>query len=104
MTNTQFGLPPTTINDINKVFKKYPQINKVIIYGSRAKGNYHNGSDIDLTIIGENIDLQLLHTIELDLDELMIPYKIDLSIYDHIHNNDLKEHIQRVGQIYYQNS
>ncbi len=96
-----FGLKITDINLINSVFTKYNCIKKVIIYGSRAKGNYKKGSDIDLTLIGKNISLTTQMKIENELDELFLPYKIDLSVYDKIENIDLKDHIQRIGSIFY---
>jgi predicted nucleotidyltransferase len=96
----KFGLKQNTIESISSVFEKYPQIEKVVIYGSRAKGNYRNGSDIDLTCIGQNLDLKSLHAIENELDDLLLPYSIDLSIFHHISNNDLIEHIERVGKFF----
>jgi predicted nucleotidyltransferase len=98
----KFGLKQNTIESISSVFEKYPQIEKVVIYGSRAKGNYRNGSDIDLTCIGQNLDLKSLHAIENELDDLLLPYSIDLSIFHHISNNDLIEHIERVGKVFYE--
>ena len=98
----KYGLTAQTIQAINQVFAKYIDVKSVILYGSRAKGNYHSGSDIDLTIDGEHISLITLHKIEHELDELLLPYKIDLSILKHIQNNDLLEHIKRVGKIFYQ--
>ncbi len=55
-----FGLKADTIRKINEVFVRYPHIEKVLIYGSRAKGNFKNGSDIDLTLVGENLNLEIL--------------------------------------------
>ncbi|GBD87435.1 nucleotidyltransferase domain protein [bacterium BMS3Abin03] len=98
-----FGLKKNIIEKINTVFAKYPQIEKVILYGSRAKGSFQNGSDIDLTIIGERIDLLLLHKIEDELDDLLLPYTIDLSIFNRIKNKNLLEHIKRVGVEFYEN-
>jgi predicted nucleotidyltransferase len=46
----QFGLKPSTIECINQVFAQYPEIEQAVLYGSRAKGNYRRGSDIDLTV------------------------------------------------------
>lgn len=97
----EFGLTKEEIEQIKKVFSTYPQIEKVLIYGSRAKGNYKPSSDIDLTLIGKNIDLSLLTEIELDLDDLLLPYKIDISIYDKITNPDFIDHINRVGIEFY---
>jgi len=64
----------------------------VILYGSRAKGNYKEGS---------GIDLPLLHRIEIELDDLLLPYKIDLNIYEKIKNEALREHIEKVGGVYF---
>lgn len=85
-----------------KVFAEEANINKVILYGSRAKGNYKDGSDIDLTIVGSGLSLEWLLGVELRVDDLLMPYKVDLSIYDYIENEDLKNHIQRVGEVIYE--
>ncbi|OHE02628.1 MAG: hypothetical protein A2W82_05990 [Sulfurimonas sp. RIFCSPLOWO2_12_36_12] len=97
----KYGLSEEVINKINSVFAKYPQIKKVILYGSRAKGNYKNGSDIDLSLLGNEIALSLLYKIENSLDDLLLPYTFDLSVYSDIKSNELKEHIDRVGINFY---
>jgi len=61
----------------------------VILYGSRARGNYRNGSDIDLALVGKELDLTTLFKVETELDDLLLPYKIDLSIHHKIENPDL---------------
>ncbi|OYT17168.1 MAG: hypothetical protein B7C24_03910 [Bacteroidetes bacterium 4572_77] len=96
-----YGLKEKHIFAINSVFKKYPKIEKAILYGSRAKGNYRNGSDIDLTLIGANLNLSALFKIENELDDFLLPHKIDLSIFLKIENSDLIEHINRIGIICY---
>jgi len=98
---TTFGLKQNHIDAINSVFNQYPEITKATIYGSRAKGNYRNGSDIDLTLTGKNLNLTTLFKIENQLDDLLLPYKIDISILHKIENPDLVEHIERVGIIFY---
>lgn len=100
---TNLGLKQKDIDSINSVFNQYQEITKATIYGSRAKGNYRNGSDIDLTLTGDNLDLTTLFKIETQLDDLLLPYKIDLSIFHKIENPDLVEHIRRVGIIFYDN-
>jgi predicted nucleotidyltransferase len=97
----KFGLKEEIIEKINAVFEKYSQIEKVIVYGSRAKGNYKNGSDIDLTMIGKDIDYSTLLKIETQLDDLLLPYKIDLSRFESITNNELIQHINRIGKIFF---
>ena len=64
-------------------------------------GNFKPASDIDLTLKGENIDLSLLTEIEFDLDDLMLPYKFDISIYNSITNPDFLDHINRMGKEFY---
>ncbi|WP_029406908.1 nucleotidyltransferase domain-containing protein [Thiomicrorhabdus sp. Milos-T2] len=96
-----FGLSDQTIFWIRQVFAGYPAIKQVIIYGSRAKGNYRPGSDIDLTLIGNAIDNAILSRVLVDLDELNTPYLMDISIFEQIESQDLIEHIQRVGQVFY---
>ncbi len=95
------GLTQKEINGIRAVFSKYKPIEEVLIYGSRAMGNFKPASDIDLTLKGENIDLSLLAEIEFDLDDLMLPYKFDISIYNSITNPDFLDHINRMGKEFY---
>lgn len=97
-----FGLSEQTIYAIKQVFHTHNSIEKVLIYGSRAKGNFKNGSDIDLTIISASTSSDELLLIANELDDLMLPYKIDLSLMRQIENNDLLDHIQRIGVIFYQ--
>ncbi len=104
MNAVMFGLQPRDINLINKCFENHPNIRAVIIYGSRAKGNFKNGSDIDLTIEGEGISYQELLAIDNELDDILLPYKIDLSVKKNISNTDLLAHIERVGKIFYDRS
>lgn len=73
-----------------------------MLYGSRAKGNFKPGSDIDLTLRGAGLTLSLLGDIDAALDELLLPYQIDLSIYDQIGHAELVAHIDRVGRVIYQ--
>jgi len=96
-----YGLKEKHIVAINSVFEKYSQIEEAILYGSRAKGNYRNGSDIDLTLKGTDLDLSTLSKIEIELDDLFLPHKIDLSIFLKIENTDLIEHINRIGITFY---
>lgn len=99
-----YGLKETTIDAINGVFARHKGIAQVIIYGSRAKGNYRDGSDIDLTIKAPTLGLNELYRIEDELDDLLLPYKIDLSLLHHIGNPDLVAHIGRVGAIFFEAS
>lgn len=95
------GLEPNDILKIKTVFMDYPQLDSVLIYGSRAKGNYRPASDIDLTLIGKDLTSSLLSEIEFKLDDLLLPYKFDISIYDKISDSQFLDHIKRVGKEFY---
>lgn len=95
------GLKDSTIAAIQGVFTKHLKIEKAILYGSRAKGNYRNGSDIDLVLLGEGLTLTDQFRIETELDDLLLPYMIDLALYHQIENEDLISHIERVGAVFY---
>jgi predicted nucleotidyltransferase len=95
------GLKPGVMNDMARVFAAYPEVEQVILYGSRAMGNFKPGSDIDLCMVGPELTLPLLLKIDTDLDDLLLPYKIDLSIRDHIDNPELAAHIQQAGVSFY---
>jgi predicted nucleotidyltransferase len=96
-----FGLRDSDIEKLHSVFVRFPEVEEVVLYGSRAKGNYHNGSDIDITMKGEKLNGSIASEISLTLDDLLLPYMIDLSIFHQISNPDLVNHINRVGQLFY---
>ncbi len=98
----KYGLSLQTIEKLQNVFSKHPQVTKVVLYGSRAVGNFRNGSDIDLTMFGDDLDLKILYKIEDEIDDLLLPYKIDISIFSHISNDDLVEQINKVGVIFFE--
>jgi uncharacterized protein len=98
----KFGLKETTIEKICAVFAGFPQVEKAVLYGSRAKGNYKNGSDIDLTLHGKDLTLNMLYKIDQELDDLLLPYTFDLSIFERLSDPDFIDHIQRVGVVFYQ--
>ena len=97
-----YGLKDIHITKIQAVFANYSMVEKAILYGSRAKGNYRNGSDIDITLVGENLDLSTLFKIENEIDDLLLPYKTDISIFHKIENPELVDHINRVGKVFYE--
>ena len=96
------GLTQATIEKICGVFEKFPEIEKAVLYGSRAKGNFKTGSDIDLTLYGPALTLDLRDRIATALDDLLLAYTIDLSIFDKLKHPDLREHINRVGVVFYE--
>ncbi|MBI2266302.1 MAG: nucleotidyltransferase domain-containing protein [Armatimonadetes bacterium] len=98
----RFGLKDATIQKMHFVLARYPQVEEAILYGSRAKGNYKNGSDIDLTLRGgAELTLNVMYAIIEELDDLLLPYTVDLSILANIRDPDLLAHIERVGVSFY---
>ncbi len=97
----KYGLRKDIIEKINTVFAGFHLVDEVVIYGSRAKGNFKNGSDIDFSLKGDKLSLKELNKISNVLDDLLLPYTFDLSIYHNIDNPDLSEHISRVGKLFY---
>ena len=97
----KFGLKKLQFDQIASVFSNHEEIETVILYGSRAKGCQKQYSDIDITIVSDKINLTSLQKIEIELDDLMLPYKFDVSIYKTIENKELLDHINRVGKVFY---
>ena len=97
----RFGLSEETIAKITGVLTEHPAVEKAIIYGSRAMETYKNGSDIDLTLIG-NISFDDMLQINTEIDDLMLPYSVDISCLETLCNADLIDHIHRVGQTLYE--
>ena len=97
----KFGLKDEVVQRINNVFEYFPEIDAAILYGSRAKGNFKPASDIDLTLKGDRLNLTIINKIRLMLNDLLLPFTFDISIYKSLKNKDLVEHIDRVGIVFY---
>lgn len=98
-----FGLLEKDINYIIEALSKFPEIEKGIIFGSRAMGNYKKGSDIDLALIGRNITNNILFKVDDYLNEIYpIPYFFDILHYENISNENLVKHIDECGKIIYE--
>ena len=98
----EFGLTDPDLATIRRILADQSAVHKAILYGSRAKGNYKPGSDIDLTLLGEGLNLGVLGVIAASLDESPIPYQVDLSLWEQIDNPALRDHIERVGVVFYE--
>lgn len=96
-----FGLNDKVVFALRSIFAAGKEIDKVVIYGSRAKGNYREGSDIDLVFYGENLTLDIMFEIEEKIEELNLPYMFDNSIFNRIDNENLVAHIERIGKVFY---
>jgi predicted nucleotidyltransferase len=96
------GLSQKDIENIKAVFAAHPEIEKAVLYGSRAKGSYKTSSDIDLTFFGKDLDLNIVQEVENELDDLLLPYRFDISIFHQIDNSALIDHIERVGIVFWE--
>ncbi|MEQ1662198.1 MAG: nucleotidyltransferase domain-containing protein [Thiobacillus sp.] len=96
-----YGLTDETLARIHGVLAAHPEVEKAMLYGSRAKGNFRAGSDIDLCLIGATLSLTQQLQIESELDDLLLPYKIDLSRFHALDNPALIDHIERVGVTFF---
>ena len=98
----EFGLETMEMDKIIMSIASIDGVDKAVIYGSRTKGNYRPFSDVDISLVGKSLsysDLLRLHSI---IDDLLLPYEIDLNIFDLIQNENLKEHILRCGRVIYE--
>ena len=94
----KYGLKAYEIEKIRKVFESFPEIDEALLFGSRAKGNFREGSDIDISLKGRRLSHNLINKIALMIDDLLLPYFCELSIYNRIENPELIAHINRVGK------
>lgn len=95
------GLPFDVWEQLSALFKKYPSIRKVTLYGSRAKGNYRPNSDIDLILTAPDMSWAEFNHLEQGIDDLLLPWKVDLALKHHVDNGDLLAHVDRVGIVIY---
>jgi len=97
--NRKFGIPEDALKKIIGAIKKDKKVDEIILFGSRAKGNFKKGSDIDIAIVANSLGFSELNIIRTAIAELILPYHIDIIDFNKITNNELKEHILRVGQV-----
>jgi len=96
------GLTDRAIAEIQAVLAQFPDVERAVLYGSRAKGNHRPGSDIDLTLIGTGLTSKILGQIQGELEDGYLPYSFDVSLLNQITQPDLIEHIRRVGVVFYE--
>jgi len=91
------GLTDIELSKLHDVFSQYEDIEKVVLYGSRAKGNYKPFSDVDISLVGDTLTHNRCNQLSTDIDDLLLPYQFDISIFHTLKNPDLIDHIKRVG-------
>lgn len=101
--SVSFGLRKSDLEYIINTIKKFDEIEKAVIFGSRAMGNYKPGSDVDIAIYGENITFDTISSLNAMLDEQgPLPYFFDIVDYTHLNHVELKKHIDSVGKVIFQ--
>lgn len=97
-----YGISERTYQLLTETFSRFPEISEVVIFGSRSKGNYKSGSDIDLAVKGEKVGPALIFKLKSLFNErLPIPYKVDVVGYEYLEHQKLKDHIFRRGKVFY---
>jgi predicted nucleotidyltransferase len=100
----QFGLPDDVLPRVIAVLSGNRKIRRITLYGSRAMGKSRNGSDIDLCLDGDPLSLKDLAELEAGIDDLLLPWKVYITVRQQIDNPDLIAHIERIGVILFGNS
>jgi|SRR6266850_3669630 len=100
--NPKHGLPDKTVLQIAGLLERFPAVERAVLFGSRAKGIHKRGSDIDLALVGTGLTWRMLGGIEDALDDLLLPYKFSLVLYDDKTDPGVTAHIERVGCTFYQ--
>ena len=96
-----FGLADIELQALRDALASVPEVEEAIIYGSRARGTNRIASDIDLTLKGNNLTYLQLALLDERIDELYLPYFVDLSLYSMLKNPDLLDSIHREGKVFY---
>lgn len=102
MKALSYGLNAEEYLELENIFKVILEISKVILYGSRARGDFQANSDINLSLVGDNLTKQYLLIIKRLLYESRLPYFTDIHLFSSINNEDFKKNVQRDGKIIYQ--
>lgn len=92
----RYGLSDINGKRIIGVLSRFPEVREAVLFGSRAKGNYRPGSDIDIAVKGA-VSKNVLSALLVAFEETVLPYFVDIVVYDHIKNQALREHVDRVG-------
>lgn len=97
-----YGLKDSELTNLKALFVKNDRLERVILYGSRAKGTYKPFSDVDITLVGRELTHSDLNRMILDIDDLLLPYMFDISIFHTLKSSDLIDHINRKGIVIYE--
>lgn len=98
----EFGLTEKDLAYIKAVIAEFAEIRQAVIFGSRAKGNFKRGSDVDIAVLGEEVSFSTVARLHARLEEEgPLPYFFDIVDYTHLTQQELREHIDRIGKTIY---
>ncbi len=95
--NLSHGVPQGAVDRITEVLSRFPDVEQAILFGSRAKATHRPGSDIDLALVGNDLDWRVVGKIYDAMDELLLPYRFSLMVYDRSTDPEVAAHVQGVG-------
>ena len=94
---TDFGLKQEQLKEIREILGKHPEIEKAVIFGSRAKGDHKKGSDIDIAVFGDNISIHTILSLMSDFEESSLPFFVDIVDFKGITDKKLRSEIEKNG-------
>ena len=94
-----FGLPTGDLNAIINVVASVDNVQRAVVYGSRAKGNYRPNSDIDIMLFGDSLTFSDIAIVADRLDDLLLPWQIDITARNRVFNSDFIEQVDRYGKV-----
>ncbi len=101
-SRNKYGLTERDMKTLEGIFLKYPEVREVRLFGSRAKGNFKHGSDIDLAVMDKEIDSKTISNLSFDFEESSLPYTVDVINFSTLKHQEFIEHIDRVGIVFYE--
>jgi predicted nucleotidyltransferase len=97
-----FGLSEKTLGSLRAYFSRVSEVDQVILYGSRARGDYHKGSDIDFMLIGPSITPRLLSKMDMEIDDLLLPSFIQITDRKEIRDARFLEVVEKEGVVFWE--
>ena len=97
-----FGLSEKTLGSLRAYFASIPEVEQVILYGSMARGDHHKGSDIDFMLIGSGITPRLLSKMDMEIDDLLLPWFIQITDRKMIRDARFLEVVEKEGVVFWE--
>ncbi len=102
LTRNRFGLTDRDMTTLHDILRRYPDVQQVCIFGSRAKGTFKHGSDIDLAVMNPDVSDAIIRRIKADCDDSSLPYMVDVLHFAALTDNAVKDHVMRVGVLFFE--